>query len=93
MHIEQFKATLLELCTQLQNTWIEKEAYWDFIVNTGLSTPSDLEALKQRILVSPLYHRRFRENFADFVQTVQQLGVAAFAEDLLENLPPDEKPN
>jgi lipid A disaccharide synthetase len=93
MHIEEFKAVLTKLATELENLWIEKEVYRNLIVFSGVATPEFLRQRVDETLVDPQIRKETRERFAEMWAALDETGKAAWIEDLLKSPPPDGKPN
>jgi hypothetical protein len=54
-----------KLCTELEDLWIEKEAYRDFMLTVGMTTPEYLDQLKSVALADPEIRKETREQFSD----------------------------
>jgi hypothetical protein len=87
------RETFLKLCTELEDLWIEKEAYRDFMLTTGIATHERLDQLKSAALADPEIRKETREQFSYMWKALEEVGDAALLEDLSRLPPPSGKPN
>lgn len=90
---EQFRATLHRLATELEDLWIEKEAYVNFILTLGMATPEYLKHLADTALANPEIRQQTREQFSGMWKALEETGTDAWIEDFLHMHPQSEKPN
>ncbi len=93
MGIEEFKAVLRKLVTELENIWIEKEVYLNLIVVSGIATPEALQQAVDKTLSDPRVRQDTRERFSDMWKALDETGTNAWIEDLLKLPPSGGKPN
>jgi hypothetical protein len=91
MHIEQFKETLRKICTQVEELWIEKETYWEFIISKGMGNPHELQRIADQALADPETRKRTREEFSGMWKALEEVGTAAWLEDILKDGPASKK--
>ncbi len=85
--------TLSELITELQNIWIEKEAYRQLILLSLVTTPEQLQEVADQALANPDRRERARELFGDMRKKLVEAGNAAEIEELLSQPLKSDKPN
>jgi hypothetical protein len=91
--ITHARETFRKLCAELEDLWIEKEAYRDFMLTVGMTTPEHLDQLKSVALADPEIRKETREQFSDMWKALNEVGDAALFEDLSKLPPPSGKPN
>ena len=90
---EQFKATLRLLVTELENIWIEAEAYRTLILATAIATPETLQQVAQKALDDPNIRNGARQQFSQMWNALDQTADGLLIAELLGRLPPSGKPN
>ena len=93
MGIEEFKAVLRKLATELENIWIEKEVYRNLIVFSGIATPEILTESVAKTLADPQVRQDTHQRFRQMWEALDEEGTGAWIEDLLKLPPPSGKPN
>jgi len=84
---------LRKLCTELEDLWIEKEAYRNFILMMGTANFDYLDALKTGSLADPVIRSQTHEQFAEMWAALDEAGISAWYEDLLRQHPVRGKPS
>jgi len=90
---EKFMQTLRELTNQIENLWIEKEAYLELLTLTCFATAKDLKAEVDRRLDDPVIQKQVRQQFSAMRESLEKSGMSAWFEELSNQLPPNGKPN
>jgi hypothetical protein len=90
---EQFKVVLRKLATELENIWIEKEAFRGLILSLALATSETLDQMEQDARDNPDIRKIARKRFARMWDALDQSGDAVWIEEILNSLPPTGKPN
>ncbi len=85
--------TLRRLTEEVENLWIEKETYKQFVVQYCLAMPGTAEAILEGSLKDPENRKEARERFVGMWEALRQYGTAAYLEDTLGAPPPTGKPN
>lgn len=92
--LAQARETFRKLCTELEDLWIEKEAYRKFILIMRTATSEYLDQLKAGALADPEIRKETQEQFSDMWRaTLEGMLDAAVLEDLSKLPPPSGKPN
>ena len=85
-------ATLRQLCTELENLAIENDAYRQLLLLMCVS-PEKLDALRDEVLADPQKRIQARHDYAAMRNALERAGIDAELEELLNSLPPTDKPN
>ena len=91
--LEHLKDTVRKLCGELENLWIEKEAYKELILLSCVASPEALQTIADTALADPKIRKQTREQFAEMWEALEKFGMSAWFEEQLNKLPPSGKPN
>jgi hypothetical protein len=90
---ERFKAVLRQIVTELENIWIEAEAYRNLIIAAAIATPETLDQARHNALADPDIRQNARKQFVHMWNALDQAADALWTVELLDQLPPTDKPN
>jgi len=93
MSLEQFKDTLRRICAELENLSITNDVYWEILIGKAVVTHDALMKIRDEALLDPGRRERTRQDFSDMWKTLDDVGTSAFFEEMLNSLPPTDKPN
>ena len=89
---ERLTGTLKALVAQLHQLWIEKEACAGLAMAHG-ATLVQVEQAKQAALDDPTIQRETREQFSGMWKALEEGAQTLRFAELLQSLPPTDKPN
>lgn len=93
MLLDHFKDTLRKLCTHIENLTIENQVYFDAILERGGINLPTLEERLAEAQLDPEKRKEVHQMYSQMWQALEDDGLNAFFEGLLEDLPPTDKPN
>lgn len=78
----------------MENLAIENRFYFDLILSKNLNPSSDsLKEALARALADPVLRSEVHQQYAEMWKALEEAGTDAVFEDMLERLPPTDKPN
>jgi hypothetical protein len=93
IRLEQFKETLRRLCIEVENLAIENAVYFDTILASGIIPYEILKEMVAKGLLDEERRKVAHETYSEMWKAVEDSGTGAALEDLLNSLPPTDKPN
>lgn len=93
MELNRFKETMRQLCVRVEDQEIENMVYFDLIIESGIISLKDLKQRVDDALLDPDRRKKVREMYSAMWKAIDDSGTNAVAQDLLNNLPPTDKPN
>jgi hypothetical protein len=93
MLYEHFRDTLRKICDLIEDMAIENQIYTEVILENVNISLSALQARVAEARLDPERRKQAQETYAALRQALEQTGIAALGEGLLEDLPPTDKPN
>jgi hypothetical protein len=91
--LEHFKETLRQICVQVENQAIENRVYFDAILERGGINLPNLREKVVQAQADPAIRKEVHMMFSGMWKGLDESGIAAFGEGLLEDLPPTDTPN
>jgi hypothetical protein len=91
--LETFREILRLLCIEVENLSIENSVCFDAILETGKINLPTLEQRVAEAQLDPAKRQEARQAFSGMWKAIEDSGTVAVFEDLLNNLPPTDKPN
>lgn len=89
----QFKETLRQVCTTIEDITIENTLYAE-IIREGFSiSPEILRERVQKALSKPENRAAARKLYSKLWKALDEVGIDAYSEALLRDLPSTDKPN
>ncbi|MGC2695360.1 MAG: hypothetical protein WA738_06170 [Candidatus Angelobacter sp.] len=90
---EHFKETMRKLCTELENLSIENSVYFDLILEARIISYEELKETAAKALLDPERRAEAHQNYSDMWKAVDEASSGAAFEEMLNSLPPTDKPN
>lgn len=84
--------SIRNLVGQLHNLWIEKEACAQLAISKG-ATEAEVESAKQDALNDPEIQVQTREQFSGMWEALEGGAKTLLFAEMLQSLPPTDKPN
>ncbi|MGB8029529.1 MAG: hypothetical protein WCF30_07665 [Terracidiphilus sp.] len=91
--LEHFKDTLRKLCTEVENLTIENLVYFDAILESNAINVPTLKEQVAAALLDPKKRKEVHQMYSEMWKAVEDSGLDAFFQGLLQDLPPTDKPN
>jgi hypothetical protein len=91
--LELLRATLRQLFKEIEDAAIENDVYFDAILESGSINLPDLKERVTQAQADLEKRNEVQARFSEMRQAIETAGIHAYAEDLLQNLPPSGKPN
>ncbi len=90
---EQLKAFLQQLVTELEDIWLEAEAFRQLAITMGLAKPETLDQIAEAARNDPKQREYARKRFAQMHHALNQTGDALWFADFPHKPSGSEKPN
>ena len=90
---DNFKAVLRQLATELEDIWIEADAFRDFAIRMGIATTETLDQVAKKALAAPYIRERARQRFAQMHHALNQTAEDLWLSEFLHKPPRSDKPN
>ena len=89
---ERFKGVLRQIVEQVDQLWVEREACRKLAVSKG-ATCFEVEQAMRDDLDDPVIRAESRETFRDMWTALESAGLSALFDEMLQSLPPTDRPN
>jgi len=78
---------------EIENLSIQNDLYKKLLVETGVVNLEGLEKLEAAALADSVLRLQAHQKFSSMWETVEMVGTDALFQELLDELPPTDKPN